>query len=168
MGREKRFFSRVHVKGFCAFCKAERRYVAKKHMSLLDLCLVALLSGVLSAGLWQPLDPRSLTVFAFFFGVGEIFIYLRWRSGVICKHCGFDPVLYKVSPTRARDKVREFYDTKTLSPEFMLSNSPILELYKKRLHTQRVNQKLQRVKSRSQVPAIKDSDLSAPSQSTSV
>lgn len=147
MGLGNLLLSRVHSKGFCAFCKAERKYVVKKHLHFFDVLCLVVLSGVTSSALWAPFDPRSMVLLALFIGAGETFMYMRWRFGVVCKYCGFDPVLYNVAPDRARERVRAFYESKTKSSGFLLSKSPLLELHRERLAQERLKLKLQRVKS---------------------
>lgn len=170
MSRAKPIFSRVfgllNTHGFCAFCKAERKYVVKKHLSVLDLMAALFAGWVFGAVLWQPFDPRSLVLFVLFISLGEIFIYLRWRVGVICRYCGFDPVLYNTSPSRAREKVKEFYEKQISNPQFLLSKSPLLELHRARLERERLKAKLQRVKERrTSLPANVVSEGSLPPSS---
>lgn len=133
-------------KGFCAFCRAPRKYSSKKHLHVLDLLVMFLASGFFGSALWGLADPRSLVLFALLVAMGETFIYLRWRSRIVCRLCGFDPVLYNVSPSRAREKVRVFYEQKIKDPQFMLSRSPLLEVYRAQMESQRLQAKLQRVK----------------------
>ena len=142
MGRAKPFFSRVFGSmsdhGYCAFCKAERKYLNKKHLSFLDILMTLFGSMVFGSLLWRPFDPRTLVLFSLFIGAGEVFVYLRWRVGVVCRYCGFDPVLYKTSPSRARDKVKEFYETQMNNPKFMFSRSPLLDIRRARLEQERI------------------------------
>lgn len=141
-------FSPVHSKGFCAFCKAERRYVVKKHVDLMNVLGTLVFGMVTGAGFWGLGDPRGVVVFAVTLMGAEIFVYLRWRTGVVCKYCGFDPVLYNVKPGEARAKVRLFYEQQVKKPGFMLSKSPLLSIYKEQLEQERLKRKMQYVKER--------------------
>lgn len=170
MSRVKPFFSRVFgsrsTHGYCAFCKAERKYTYKKHLSFFDVMAALITSLVFASAAWGPFDPRALVLFALFVGAGEIFVYLRWRLSIVCRYCGFDPVLYNISPGRAREKVRQFYESQIRSPQFLLSKSPLLEFHKMRMEQERLKLKLQRVKARpSRVPANVASEQSLPPSS---
>ncbi|NCN42061.1 hypothetical protein GW916_12525 [bacterium] len=150
MGLFRLFFRLGKDYGYCAFCKAERTYPSKKHLSAFDVAVACVLSLVLGGAIWELFDPRSLVLFALSICVGELFVYLRWRQGMDCRYCGFDPVLYNVSPNRAREKVSNFYQMKIQSPNFMLSKSPLLELYKNQLLNQKLARKIEYVKGRQQ------------------
>lgn len=152
----KPFFSRVFgagkIHGYCAFCKVERSYNHKKHLSFLDVIAAIIVGPVFASALWAPLDPRAVVLSVLFISVGEIFVYLRWRLSMVCRCCGFDPVLYNVSPSRAREKVRRFYESQINSPQFLLSRSPLLEVHRMRMEQERLRLKLQRVKSQRSLP----------------
>jgi hypothetical protein len=114
-----------------------------------DAAGMILFSALAGTVIWGSFDPRSLVLFVLCIGMGEIFVYLRWRQRMVCRHCGFDPVLYNISPNRARDKVKIFYEARMQRPEFLLSQSPLLELRKRLLEQERLKQRIQRVKGRS-------------------
>src|SRR4051812_11174659 len=94
---------------YCAFCKSNRQIYSKKHIDLVNIILALAVSFCLSAGLWAWYDPRVVVIVSFAIVISEAFIYLRWRFSIVCTQCGFDPVLYKKSTSRAKGKVREFY-----------------------------------------------------------
>lgn len=125
---------------YCAFCKTKRHVYKKKHSSVFNFMSVLLFSFCLSTGLWTWWDPRSIAIFSIAMLFSEVFIYLRWRFSVVCSACGFDPVLYRKSPELARDRVRQFYEKKTQEPNFLLSQSPLVDLYKKIQETKRRNE----------------------------
>ncbi len=102
----------------------------------------------------MPGDPRALVLFGLFIGAGEVFTYLRWRMSMSCKYCGFDPVLYKSSPARAREKVKAFYESRIGTPEFLLSKSPLLEVHRQQVKNDQLKAKLQRVKSRHKTSSL--------------
>jgi hypothetical protein len=123
-------FSRLHESCFCAFCKAERRVYSKKHIGLTNVLAAMLLSSGITFVFWGELDPRGLMLFCLTMVGSEVFIFFRWRSSLVCRLCGFDPVIYKRSPERAAARVREFYEKASQNPNFQLSRSPLVERQK--------------------------------------
>jgi hypothetical protein len=99
----------------------------KKHVDLTNVVGAVLLAMILGQAYWGEADPRALVVFCLTIFISEIFVYLRWRTSVVCKMCGFDPVVYKRSPETAARLVRSFYQERRESPEFWLTRSPLLE-----------------------------------------
>ena len=132
-----RLFSRVRDHRFCAFCKSKRTVYVKKHIDLTNVVLTALLSLGVTSGIWGFLDPRALAMCPVLLMGMEIFIFLRWRISIVCRLCGFDPILYKKSPALAAKKVNEFYKESVQDPRFFLSRSPLLETYRKQLLQER-------------------------------
>jgi hypothetical protein len=124
---------------FCAFCKSRRNIYPKKHASFLNFVGILGFAFCLSTGLWTWWDPRAIIIFVVTLTFAETFIYLRWRFSVVCSLCGFDPVLYRKSPESARDRVRQFYEKRTQDPNFMMSKSPLVELYRRSLDVKRRN-----------------------------
>lgn len=66
-----------------------------------------LASPILMWLLWGGPDARVFVIFACLLGVAEYFVQLRWRMSVICRACGFDPVLYLKSPEKAAELVKK-------------------------------------------------------------
>ncbi|GIL17779.1 MAG: hypothetical protein BroJett040_15300 [Oligoflexia bacterium] len=85
-------------------------------------------SLVLMYVFWQEFDPRVLFVFVVLLAAAEIFIHFRWRLNIVCKHCGFDPVLYLKNPQLASEKVKAQLDIRKNNPASLLS--PPLQLPK--------------------------------------
>lgn len=124
---------------YCAFCKSKRRIYPKKHASFGNFLMVLTFAVCVSTGLWTWWDPRAIAIFSVGMVGTEIFIYLRWRFSLVCTLCGFDPVLYRKSPELAREKVRSFYEAKTQDPKFLLSKSPLVDLYRQHTEIKRRN-----------------------------
>lgn len=105
---------------FCAFCKVPRKVYQSKNLDLIQILGLVGMSFVLTMVTWQHMDPRGL----FFLGVmllgGEIFSQVKWRQSMICNNCGFDPVLYLKSPTKAGHQIKEFLEGRSEKPEFLL------------------------------------------------
>lgn len=106
---------------YCAFCKSPRRIYRKKNISLANLIGSALASVVVMFALWQQYDPRVLIVFVVCAAISEVFVKLRWRLSVVCRQCGFDPVLYLRHPEAAAEKVKTQLDRRKQDPKYLLS-----------------------------------------------
>ncbi len=110
----------------------------KKHVDATNVgCAIAFaLTSAFAA--WGTPDPRGFVIFGLFVLAAEVFVYLRWRMSVVCSMCGFDPVLYKRSPARASDRVKEFFKEQVENPEFWLTKSPLLKVQKRIRANERV------------------------------
>lgn len=155
-------FSRSRDRRFCAFCKTRRRVYLKKHVGVLNLLGLSLLSFGITYSYWGETDPRGLVIFCLLAAASEFFTFVRWRVSVVCKLCGFDPILYKRSPERAAVRVREFFEKQMQRPEFQLSRSPFLELHRQRVAAERTKQ------ARAWLEALRESTSSAGSDSRPV
>lgn len=78
-------------------------------------------SVVVMFALWQQYDPRVMVVFVVCLAISEIFVKIRWRLSVVCRSCGFDPVLYLKAPDQAAAKVREQLDVRRQDPKYLLA-----------------------------------------------
>lgn len=134
-----KLFSRLFEHRYCAFCKSPRRVYAKKHIDLTNVLASSALSGVVSVAFYGQLDPRALLFFCLVTALGESFIYFRWRLSLVCRLCGFDPVVYKRSPAAAAARVRAFFEEQIANPKFQLSKSPLLELHRQQRIRERKN-----------------------------
>lgn len=126
-----KFISRLRDQRFCAYCRSPRKVYVKKHVDLTNVVAAGLLSAAVTMVIWGDVDPRGLMLFCLITGIGELLVYLRWRVAVVCKMCGFDPVVYKRSPEQAARLVRKFFEEHAEDPRFQLSKSPLLELHRK-------------------------------------
>ncbi len=75
---------------------------------------------------WRGFDPRVCIVFVVCLAIAEVFVKLRWRLSVVCRQCGFDPVLYKKNPMDAALKVRSQLDLRRQDPRYLLVKPLIL------------------------------------------
>lgn len=89
-------------------------------MNIFDSFLVFLCAFLLMIVTYRDFDPRAVLFFVFGLMVAEFFIQLRWRMGVLCPHCGFDPVLYKKSPEKAAERVRRHLERRKNDPRSLL------------------------------------------------
>lgn len=106
---------------YCAFCKSPRRISRKKNISFMNVIAAGLASMVLMLALWQQFDPRVIIVFVVCLAVAEVFVKLRWRLSLVCRQCGFDPVLYKRQPDMAAQKVKMQLDLRKQGAQYLLA-----------------------------------------------
>ncbi|MEO0336968.1 MAG: hypothetical protein AAF202_11265 [Pseudomonadota bacterium] len=116
----------VSQQSFCAYCKTPRKVYLKRHITATNVWLSFLMSVLLMFTIWGTVDPRALFVFVVSLSVAEVFVQVRWRMGLRCQHCGFDPVIYMRDPSRAAKMVREHFERRSQSLEFLFTDSPKL------------------------------------------
>lgn len=104
------------IQAFCAFCRVPRRVYKKKRIGSGDVFAALLGAAVLTALIFQEFDARGIFFFVGLLFISETFIQLRWRTGVVCPHCGFDPVLYVKEPEKAAQKVRAHLEKRADDP----------------------------------------------------
>ena len=109
-----------HKDCYCAFCKSERRVYLKKNISWLDTLGSALGALVVTFIVFQEVDPRGIFIFLAFLIIGEVFVKIRWRMSMTCRHCGFDPLLYLKDKELASNKVKAFLDKRKEDPTMLL------------------------------------------------
>jgi hypothetical protein len=160
-----KMISRRQRRCFCAFCKAPRKIYKKKHVNLTNVVAGIMLAMALSAAYYGQPDPRGLVVFCTFMVISEIFVYLRWRTSLVCRLCGFDPITYKRSPEAAARLVREFFNSKSEDPSFHMSRSPLLKLQKQRKVRERRDNELKFIKAKMLAKRPKPSSQLTPSKS---
>lgn len=87
----------------------------------MNVIAAGLASMVLMLALWQQFDPRVIIVFVVCLAVAEVFVKLRWRLSLVCRQCGFDPVLYKRQPDMAAQKVKMQLDLRKQGAQYLLA-----------------------------------------------
>lgn len=161
-----KLISRLRDQRFCAFCKSPRKLYVKKHVDLTNVVGVILVTMAVTYAAYGGPDPRGVFLFGIMIASGEIFIYLRWRNSIVCRMCGFDPVIYKRSPERASALVNQFFKEQAENPAFWLSKSPLLDLHRRLREDDRRRQELSGVReklaARSGVPATRKSSAPSP------
>jgi len=105
---------------YCAFCKVERRVYAHKHMNLVDILGLVVLGITITYAVYKSLDPRGLFFIAILLIVAEAFAQTKWRASMLCRNCGFDPVVYVRNPEQAGLKIKAFLDKRAESPAHLL------------------------------------------------
>lgn len=58
--------------------------------------------------------------------MGEVFMQMRWRASMICRNCGFDPVVYIRNPEAAGLKIKAFLEKRADSPAHLLRPPVVL------------------------------------------
>ena len=111
---------------YCAFCKVERKVYSKKHLNLVDVIGLVGFGMILTLTVFKTLDPRGLAIVGTLLIVAELFTQTKWRTSMICRNCGFDPVLYVRNPEQAGLKIKAFLEMRSQSPEFLLRPPVIL------------------------------------------
>ncbi len=106
---------------YCAFCRTPHRIYQKKGIGLLHTLLSLLLTVSFMWGFWETWSLQAIPIFLFTLFLGEILLHFRWRLALICRQCGFDPLIYQKNPTKAAQKVRAFLDRRKTDPHFLLA-----------------------------------------------
>ena len=106
---------------FCAFCKTPRNVYIKKRISLTNIIASLLVASVLMMAIFGGWDPRFFILFIAALAIGEVFVQLRWRISVVCKQCGFDPVLYLKDINAAVAKVQTRLQQRKNDPTMILA-----------------------------------------------
>jgi hypothetical protein len=94
---------------------------SKRNIGLSDIFASALGAGVAMYGIFQEFDPRVMLIFVAFLALAETFVQIRWRMTIVCKYCGFDPVLYLKDSLKASAKVKIRLDERRQDPATLLA-----------------------------------------------
>jgi hypothetical protein len=111
---------------YCAFCRSERKVYSKKNIGISDILASALGAGAVMFAIFQEFDPRVMLLFVAFLAIAEIFVQIRWRLTISCKHCGFDPVLYVKDTEKAVARVKLRLDQRQKDPASLLAEPLVL------------------------------------------
>lgn len=106
---------------YCAFCKSPRRIYGKKNISFMNVLASLMASIVIMFAIWREFDPRAIIAFVICLAISETFVQIRWRLAVVCRTCGFDPILYVRNPEAAASKVKLQLDVRKEDPKYLLS-----------------------------------------------
>lgn len=111
---------------YCAFCRSPRRIYRAGSIGFSTVIFCLLLALPVSYALWNAINPAVLFVFVLLLAISEGVLQLRRRLSMICKQCGFDPLLYSRSPASACERVKAHLEKRKLDP--MTLFSPVLNL----------------------------------------
>lgn len=126
---------------YCAFCKVERKVYVQKHLAIADILGLIFLGIIMTYVIFKSIDPRGLFIVFSLVLIGEIFAQMKWRASMICRNCGFDPVLYMRNPKEAGLKIKAFLEKRSESPEHLL-RPPVVLPYKKESQNQNLSLKI--------------------------
>ena len=111
---------------YCAFCKTPRKVYFHKHLTYIEVVGLVLFSLILTYALYQSLELRGLYLTGGFLFAGEVFSQLKWRASMICRNCGFYPVVYVRNPEQAGLKIKAFMAKRSESPDHLLRNPVVM------------------------------------------
>jgi len=124
-------------KCYCAFCKSERVVYTKRRIDVFNVMAAILASGLTMMAIWQGFDPRVMLFFVGYIALAETFVQIRWRLNIICKNCGFDPVLYVKDSAKAADKVKLTLEKRKNDPTSILKAPLNIPFLTKKKQTER-------------------------------
>lgn len=113
-------------KVYCAFCRVPQKVYAHKHVPLVALLAHGLVAAILSYVVWGAFHWSALLLFMSLSLITELLFQLKWRQSVVCRACGFDPVVYKRNPEQAAQEVKAFLAQRKEDPMYMLKPQPDL------------------------------------------
>lgn len=125
--------TKVQSQCYCAFCKNERKVSLKRHISFMEVFTALVLSTLFSFIFWQALRPEAIAFFVVCLILMELGTHFKFRLGIICPYCGFDPILYRTNPQAACQKVSGFMEQRRKDPMFYLSNKGYDKLARRKL-----------------------------------
>lgn len=115
-------------KFFCAFCKSPRTMNMQKHVQLFEISISLVGSLLLMLVFFQGFDSKVLIFFAVLLSLFEFFVQLKFRLGMACSQCGFDPLLYMKSKEKACALVKTHLESRKNNPAVYMSSRPALDL----------------------------------------
>jgi hypothetical protein len=77
-------------------------------------------AAVTMYAIWQSFDPRVIMIFTVYLAITEVFIQIRWRLTIVCRECGFDPVIYLKDASAAAEKVKARLAIRESEPQTLL------------------------------------------------
>jgi hypothetical protein len=101
-----------------------QKIYAKKHVNIFELFMFAGVGAIVTYLVWQDFHIAGAMIFVVLASAAEWVHRLRWRYSIKCKHCGFDPLLYKVNPEEAAKTVKAFLANRKKDPLYMLKPQP--------------------------------------------
>ena len=113
---------------YCAFCRTPHRVYARKNVGFFHVVASLLITIFFMVGYWENWNPKAIPIFFICLFLGELVTHFRWRLALVCRQCGFDPLIYAKSPERAATKVKNFLERRKNDPRFLLA--PPLQLPK--------------------------------------
>ncbi len=104
----------------CAVCGHSHSIYTKKHINVIDAFWLSGLSAIISFQLSGEVMWSSILLSIGLCFAVEITVYLRYRLTLICRNCGFDPVLYKRDASLAQIAVTDYIKMRDQDPYFVV------------------------------------------------
>lgn len=105
---------------YCAFCRRPKYVYERSKVGLIGFSLLFVMSGLFSYGLRKQVDEFIFYIFFSLVVLVELGMKMRYRISLLCKECGFDPLIYKRSPERAVVMVQKKLEQRLSNPENLL------------------------------------------------
>jgi len=80
-------------------------------------------------GYWGTWNLQAIPILLISIFLSELITHFRWRLALICRQCGFDPLIYKKNPLLAAAKVKAFLVHRKTNSSFLLA--PAINLPKR-------------------------------------
>ncbi len=119
---------------YCAFCRTPHRFYQKKGIGFPQVLGSLILTVSFMWGMWGDWNATAIPLLLMSLFLGELSLHFRWRLALICRQCGFDPLIYRKSPEKAAQKVKLFLERRKTDPKFLLA--PPIRLPKQRKNQQ--------------------------------
>ncbi len=114
---------------YCAFCKTPHRIYKKKGLGFWQFVVALTLTVSFMWSYWNSWNLQAIPLLLLSLFLSELILHFRWRLALICRQCGFDPLIYKKSPRLAASKVKSFLERRKKDPRFLLA--PAIKFPKK-------------------------------------
>jgi len=95
-----------------------------------DALLAFTLTVLIMLFIWQGIAPEAIVIFPALLIIMEVVIQLRFRLGIICQFCGFDPSVYLKDPNQAAIRVRNHVEKLRGNPNTFMSDRAMRVLKK--------------------------------------
>jgi len=107
--------------GYCAFCKSPKWIYKTRNIGFLGFFVSLVCSFIFGNVAFHEFNPLVVVVFVMLLVLVELLVHIRWRMSVVCRQCGFDPLIYKKDHQLAADKVRAHLEKRSQSADWLLS-----------------------------------------------
>lgn len=109
-------------KCYCAFCRSPKRIYSHRRLGVKHSLICIFASLLVMMALFQSFHAFVFFVIPISLIVCDVFLQMRWRMAVVCKRCGFDPVLYVKDAPQAAERVRTFLEKRRQDPTMILAS----------------------------------------------
>ncbi len=114
---------------YCAFCRSPKKVHTTKSLRFHHVILSAVTAMIMVYFVKREIHPAGFVVFVLLMLICEFFLKIRWRMGIVCRHCGFDPVLYMKDLDKTVDQVKNHLDKRRQSSTYLMTrplNLPVI------------------------------------------